>query len=109
MPNTDTPIACSLDAASLTERIGELRALGRDALLGAETAAGRSTLRFAPGAETRARLAAVVAAEATCCAFLSFTLADAPDAIVMTISAPEGAEPVVAELVAAVSAGRAAA
>jgi hypothetical protein len=109
MPNPEPPIACSLDADSLKERLGELRALGRDALLGADTVRGRSTLCFAAGGETRARLEAIVAAEVRCCPFLSFTLDDAPDAIVMTISAPEGAEPVVAELVAAFSAGQVAA
>ena len=101
MRPVDPPIACSLDATALTERLDQMRALGRDALLDADTAAGRATLRFAAGDGIRARLEAIAAAEARCCAFLRIGLADERDAFVMTIEAPEGAEPVVAELVAA--------
>jgi hypothetical protein len=100
--HTDLPIACSLDADTLTQRLGEMSALGRDALLDVDAAVpGRAILRFRCDDGTRTRLEAIVAAEASCCAFMRFALANEPAAIAMTIEAPEGAELVVEDLLAA--------
>jgi hypothetical protein len=107
--DNDLPIACSLGAAALTQRLAEMRALGRAALLGVEPGRGRTSLYFAADEETRARLKEIVAAEAACCAFLRLTLADEATRIVLTIEAPEGAELVVDDLVAAFSDKQAAA
>jgi hypothetical protein len=52
---------------------------------------------------------AVVAAEARCCAFLTMEVREEHDAVVLTIVAPEGAEPVLSELVDAFAGGRPAA
>jgi hypothetical protein len=98
---TDLPIACSLTAAEMPARLAEMAAVGTASLLGVETGDGRATLRFRGDAETRARLEAVVAAEAECCAFLAMTLGNEGEAIVLTIEAPTGAEPVMGELVRA--------
>jgi hypothetical protein len=43
----------------------------------------------------------IVAAESQCCAFLEMQIAEAPDEIVLSITAPDGAEPVLDELVSA--------
>jgi len=66
----------------------------------------RATLRFAAGAGVRERLAAVVAAEADCCAFLTMGVYDEPDVVVLTIDPPAGAEPMLHELVDAFRAER---
>ena len=66
-----------------------------------ETTGGRAVLRFRAGAETGERLAAIVAAEADCCAFLGLDLADEGEEFVLSIQAPEGGELVMRELVAA--------
>jgi hypothetical protein len=42
---------------------------------------------------------AIVAAESRCCAFVQMRVSDEPDAVVLEIDAPEGAELVLIELV----------
>jgi hypothetical protein len=96
---TELPIACSLGASELPERLAEMAELGRAALLDARAEPLQAQLRFAVGARVRDRLDAIVAAESQCCAFLTMHLTDEPDAVVLTIAAPEGAEMVLAELV----------
>jgi hypothetical protein len=105
---TDLPIACSLIATDLTERLAQMAALGRDALLDADVTESRAMLRFAAGAGAgvRERLAAIVAAESECCAFLTMGVHDEPDVAVLTIDAPEGAESVLHELADAFDMGR---
>jgi hypothetical protein len=93
------PIACSLSASDLTERLRAIGALGRDSLVAARRDGARAELRFAARAGVRDRVAAIVAAETECCAFLDMRVADEPDAVVLSIAAPDGAEPVLAELV----------
>jgi hypothetical protein len=90
------PIACSLTAGELPARAAAMRDAGAAALLDAERAGSRAVLRFRADAMTRARLAAIVAAEALCCPFLDLDLE-----LVLTVHAPDGAEPVVADMVAA--------
>ena len=87
--STEIPIACSLNAGELTHRFAEISNLGREALLDAEPTELGATLRFTPEPGVQARLARIVAAESECCE---------SDAVVLTIAAPEGAEPVVRDL-----------
>ena len=94
----DLPIACSLNASDLRARLDEIGALGRDALLSTEAG---GTMRFRADETTRERLEAIIAAEATCCSFLRFELADEADTLTLTITAPAGAEPVAHDLTAA--------
>jgi hypothetical protein len=95
----ELPIACSLGAADLERRMAEIRAVGRDALLGTGP---DGSLRFRASEGIRGRLEAIVAAEAECCAFLSLDLRDAGGGeLRLTISAPPEAEPVAAELASA--------
>jgi hypothetical protein len=97
----ELPIACSLSATELPKRLAEMADLGRLALVHARIESLQAQLRFAAGAGIRERVEAVVAAESHCCAFLTMRVADEPDAVVLTIAAPEGAEVVLAELVEA--------
>lgn len=100
MPD-ELPIACSLSASELPERLADMSAIGSASLLGVEADDGRAVLRFRPDPPTGERLATIVAAEQECCAFLTMRLSDEPDAISLTIEAPAGAEPVLDDLVAA--------
>jgi hypothetical protein len=95
----EPPIACSLSATELPARLAEMAALGAAALTDTRQDAAHAELRFAAGAGVRERVEAVVAAESHCCAFLAMHVTGEPDAVVLTIDAPEGAEVVLAELV----------
>ena len=103
MPH-ELPIACSLSGTDLPKRLQEMTDLGRDALLDSDLAGTRARLRFATGVGIRERVEAIVAAESSCCAFLTMRVTDQPDAVLLTIDAPEDAEPVLAELVDAFNA-----
>lgn len=102
---TELPIACSLDAAELPERLRAIGELGADALLDHRLDGTRAELRFAAHPGVRARVAAIVAAESRCCAFLTMRVSEEPDAVVLTVAAPEDAEAVLAELVDAFAGG----
>lgn len=91
----DTPIACSLSADELPQRLAEMSAIGKDALMSVSPG---GTLRFRADATTRDRLEAIVAAESQCCPFLSLELSEDAGEIALTIVAPEGAEPIAADL-----------
>jgi hypothetical protein len=99
--STELPIACSLSATDLPVRHAQMAELGRDALVGAAIDGGRAELRFKGDSSVRARVERFVAAEGECCAFLTMRVAEAPGEVRLTIDAPEGAEPVLEELVAA--------
>jgi hypothetical protein len=98
---TDLPIACSLSATELSVRQAQMAELGRDALLDATVDGRRAELRFAGRPGVRERVERFVAAEGECCAFLAMRVEQAPDQVRVTIDAPDGAELVLEELVAA--------
>jgi hypothetical protein len=95
----ELPIACSLKATELPARLTEITTLGADALIDAHRAPGHAELRFAAGDGIRDRVEAIVHAEAKCCAFLNMEVRDEPDLVVLRITAPHDADPVLAELV----------
>jgi len=98
MPS-ELPIACSLSDSELPRRLAEMADVGSANLVAVQTEDGRAELRFA--VEVRERLAALVAAETECCAFLQLELDEQPDALLLTIDAPAGGEPILEELIAA--------
>ena len=93
----DTQFACTLTPAGRTDREAEIRALAGDALLTVEHTV---EMRFNAGPETLARVEALVAAESRCCPFLTLAVEHEADAIRLRVSAPEGGEPVLADLAA---------
>jgi hypothetical protein len=98
MPDDNLPIACSLNATELSQRLAEMAELGQAALIDTHTEPTRAELRFAAGTGVRERVEAIVAAESRCCAFLDMTVTDEADTVVLTITAPDGAELVLTEL-----------
>ena len=98
---TDPPVACSLDAGALSDRLAHMAELGGAALLDARIDGRRALLRFAAGKEVRSRLDGIVVAEARCCPFLGMDVTEESGSLTLTIVAPTGAEPVVEDLVAA--------
>jgi hypothetical protein len=96
---SELPIACSLSATELPVRMAEMADLGRAALVDIRQGRTRAEVRFAAGAGVRDRVNGIVAAESQCCAFLTMSVSDEPDTVLLTIQAPEGAELVLQELV----------
>jgi hypothetical protein len=94
------PIACTLTAAEVPQRMAEIAALGAGSLVSAQITGARAVLRFRARPGTRERLETIVAAEAKCCAFLTMRLDGRGDALVLTIDGPHDAEPVLRDLVA---------
>lgn len=97
-------IACSLSAAELPGRLAAMSALGGEALIDIERFGQIATLRFARSPGIGDRLAAIVASEAECCAFLRMEVSDRAGRLELKITAPPGGEPVLDDLVAAFSA-----
>jgi hypothetical protein len=92
------PIACTLDASERPQREREIRELGRDALFAVTRDAHTTVLLFRPDLDVRERVEAIARAEGGCCAFLGFEVAEAADAIKLTIVAPNGGEAMMTEL-----------
>ncbi len=97
---TPLPIACTLTADELPARLDEIRAVSCEALRSKHRDGTRAVLRFARAPSLRERLAAIVAAEARCCAFMTMTLADEPEAIALTIDVPADAVAILEQLLA---------
>jgi hypothetical protein len=104
MPDTP-PIACTLDSAQLRRRESDIASLARAGLLAVEREARRVVLRFRPEEPVRRRVAEIAAAEAACCAFLTFGIDDEPTVTVLTITAPAGGEAALQQLADAFAAG----
>ena len=99
--STEPPIACSLSAGELHVRQAQTADLGRDALVEARVEASHADLHFKGGAAVRDRVERFVAAESECCPFLIMRVEETPSEVRLTIDAPDGAEPVLEEVVAA--------
>jgi hypothetical protein len=91
----DLPIACTLSPDGMTARLALIEALAADGLLDrTPTASGlRLRLRDTPHIEQRTR--ELVAAESECCAFLDFTLGREDGDLVLHITGPPDARPVI--------------
>ncbi|EMF52983.1 MULTISPECIES: heavy metal-responsive transcriptional regulator [Streptomyces] len=93
----DAPVACTLGGAELGERVEQWRTLAGKAEQREEIGDGLR-LSFPPEAELAGQLAALAAAEQSCCAFFDFTLHLTPDALQLSVRAPESAAGMLAEL-----------
>ena len=96
----DLPIACTLTPEQLSGRRADLAELARRSLRSRAPIAGGERLLFAPGTEVEAQLRDVVAAEAACCAFLTMDLRPGADTIILDVTGPAEAAPIIRELFA---------
>jgi len=83
------PIACTLTGGDFNERIAWIADLNRTALRSHRRRDLELTLSYDPA--VIGQLRELVAKEQACCAFLAFDLVERPDAIELTITAPEEA------------------
>jgi hypothetical protein len=98
------PIACTLSAASLEERAAWLQRLGAAALIEGRREDSRLLLRFRPEAADDVR--ELVRAEAECCPFLQFEVDAGRSEIVLDVSGPAEAGPVLDDFLAVLNGGR---
>ena len=83
------PIACTLTADGLRDRLTWIATLNRDALRGYDRADLTLRLRYAPQAVQR--VGELMRQERACCAFLTFEMHKERDVVTLTIKAPEEA------------------
>jgi hypothetical protein len=98
----DQPIACTLTPDQYRERTADLAALVARALRSREPTADGVRLTFADRPQIEADLRAAIAAEATCCAFLRMDLQRRDEGLVLDITGPPDAKPVIAGVFASV-------
>jgi hypothetical protein len=96
----DQPIACNLPPADLRARGDDMSEIARRALRARHPLEGGARLTFAGDATTERDLRDVIAAEAQCCAFLTFDLRREDDALRLDVTGPEEAQPLIAQMFA---------
>lgn len=90
-PDPD-PVACSLGAGALEQRLAAIAEIGADCLISRDAESDRHLLCFRADATTRKRLEEIVAAEAECCSFLELSLDRRGDKLMLAIAAPRQAQ-----------------
>ncbi len=90
------PIACTLTAGDLRVRLAWIATLNSDALRGYDRADLTLRLRYAP--QAMQQVGELMRQEQACCAFLTFEMHEEPDAVTLTIKAPEEARATVEAL-----------
>lgn len=93
-----TTIACTLTPGQFRERTAALADLGARAMVAHEAIAGGRRIRFADTADVERELRDAIAAEAACCAFLRMDLRREDGALVLDVTGPPDAQPIVAGL-----------
>jgi hypothetical protein len=98
---TDTRIACTLNPAQLRDRVAAIDSLASDALLGQDEIAGGVRSRFRRTPDVEARVRELVAAESSCCRFLSFDVSRGDGELWLEITGSPEARPVIDQFFAA--------
>jgi hypothetical protein len=96
----DAPIACTLTSDNYQDRTAALSDLAGRALIGRASIDGGQRLRFTDIRAIERELRSVVAAESSCCSFLSMDLRCEDEALVLDITGPADAQPIIEELFA---------
>jgi len=92
---TDEPIACTLTPGGMTARRALIDALAADGLLERTPTESGMRVRLLDRPDIEQRLRELVAAESQCCAFLDFDVRRADGDLLLDISGPEDARPVI--------------
>ena len=96
----EAPIACSLSATDFAARKADTATLTRTALLSREPLANGVRFTFDPEDSVETDLRSLVAAEASCCPFLTLDLVAQCDELRLDVTGPADAQPIIAELFA---------
>ena len=96
----DLPIACTLTPGDYAVRSTQLAELADRFLRSRTPIPGGERLTFAHDADIERRLRDAIAAEAECCSFLRMELHSEQTSIVLDVTGPAEAMPIIAELFA---------
>ncbi len=96
----DAAVACTLPPEVYRDRAADLSSLAQDALLAREPIHSGERLTFTDTPRIEERLRAAIAAEASCCSFLTMRLDRAADRLVLDVTGPAHSAPIIAELFA---------
>lgn len=94
------PIACSLTAAEYRKRVADTGQVARDDLLERQPITGGARLSFDDTPGVHERLEAFVAAESECCPFLTMNLRTTDGRLILEVTGPELAAPIIEDLFA---------
>jgi hypothetical protein len=94
------PIACTLTSAEMRSRTEDAARITSAALRSRAPIAGGARLVFDARGSTEHDLRELIAAEAQCCPFLRFELERAGDDLVLDVTGPDDARPIIDELFA---------
>ena len=97
------PIACSLDATSLAERLDEWRSLLASAVVSVEAHATSVRMVLDESEAALVAAASLGQREKQCCAFFEVAIELGPESRALTLRVPAGAETVLAEFVTSVT------
>jgi hypothetical protein len=100
MRSEGTPIACSLDAGSLADRVEEWRALVATSVVAVETEPVAVHLVLEPSEAALVAAAELAQREKQCCPFLEIAIDIGAEQRTLTIRVPDGAEEAMATFVA---------
>jgi hypothetical protein len=89
---TDVPIACTLDAGDLPDRIAEWQAFYRSSVTAADLGAGTLRLLLDPSESTLSAAASLSQRETQCCAFFDFSISLEAEQRWLTVTVPAGAD-----------------
>jgi hypothetical protein len=101
MVNDPKPIACSLGAGDLNDRLAAMAEVGANGLISRERDGDRHLLRFGADPGLLARLEEIVAAEQDCCSFLDLSLTEGPGGLLLSIGSSGDGQVIADELAAA--------
>jgi anti-sigma-K factor RskA len=99
-PCTGTPIACSLDAGSLAERVERWRALVATSVVAIEAEPTAVHLVLGPSEPDLVAAVELAQREKQCCPFFDVTMHIGTDQRTLTLGVPDGAEEAMATFVA---------
>jgi hypothetical protein len=94
--DANVPIACTLDAGRLPERVAEWQAFTRRSVLQVERDAHGARLLLANGDDVLVAAASLAQREKECCAFFDFALLLEPEARWLRVTVPAQADAVLA-------------
>jgi hypothetical protein len=92
---TDLPIACTLTSDATNDRVAFIDKLAEDGLIARESTHAGVRVRLRDTEDVARRTRDLIAAESSCCPFLTFSLEHVDGELVLEISGPEEAAPVV--------------